>query len=606
MTIDVTDIDRKLATASPLTAKAFARVFERMQRSSEPVSIAGLKGDAAAPEDTEARAFAWARQNGHLASLISEIMQFDVSPALQEAARAAGLEVSNNNLQKILDPQNPWIDPMIFATKLPQAANHICVVRINGKAMGTGFLIAPTAVVTAFHVIETLVEPVGKSWKAREGSHRSLVFQFGLSLVQIDGGSRLRDDKMIPAASHWDLTLSGYHAKESLSLLPDNMAELDTFYDLAVCRLATRVEVGLNGLELETELKLGARPMQIGILQHPGGEALKYDRDLADAANNPAYRVFHRVNTFQGSSGAPCLNDKFRVVAMHQAGPADGPQRPVNGGEPLNRNRGVPIFWSLSILEQIPSAEPDLMPLYKLPSGQPVYGRGSISNWLGGNIHKQDIEPILGVAGEGKPGKTFTYDIIKALLPANAHRVPRLNARRLAGVDGPGALNELYNVLELPKPQSNGEALTTDIGHLRRIAIPALFKALADTAGPDVWTWLVIDDFGRAELTGEPGGARDVINLLLEQTVPETRLRIALLDYREDLVPPDSRHRVLKDELHKPTAEDIEAFWRLRGQTDGALKELVAVTLGLIELLPFDAKFYRKLTNVINKTGEMA
>lgn len=78
---------------------------------------------------------------------------------------------------------------------------------------------------------------------------------------------------------------------------------------------------------------------------------------------------------------------------------------------------------------------------------------------------------------------------------------------------------------------------------------------------------------------------------------------MALLDYREELLPPEIRRNIFEDELHKPTPDDIETLWRLAGHMDDALDDLIHVTAELVDLIAFDHDFYRRLMKAVRAPG---
>jgi hypothetical protein len=72
------------------------------------------------------------------------------------------------------------------------------------------------------------------------------------------------------------------------------------------------------------------------IVQHPDGGPLKFAFDRVKVSDD--YRVSYLTNTGDGSSGAPCFNLIWDLVALHRGvvHPAIDPQAP-NMGIPFSR-----------------------------------------------------------------------------------------------------------------------------------------------------------------------------------------------------------------------------------------------------------------------------
>jgi hypothetical protein len=76
----------------------------------------------------------------------------------------------------------------------------------------------------------------------------------------------------------------------------------------------------------------------IFIVQHPAGQPLKVSFGPAGELNANKTRVRYKVSTERGSSGAPCLNSSFELVAVHHAG--DPNWAPAyNAGVPISAIR---------------------------------------------------------------------------------------------------------------------------------------------------------------------------------------------------------------------------------------------------------------------------
>jgi hypothetical protein len=85
------------------------------------------------------------------------------------------------------------------------------------------------------------------------------------------------------------------------------------------------------------------------ILQHPDSAPLKLALDMNGVigANANGTRMQYRVNTEGGSSGAPCFNTDWQLVALHHSGDPnfDADHKPAY-------NEGIPVRAILSLLAE--------------------------------------------------------------------------------------------------------------------------------------------------------------------------------------------------------------------------------------------------------------
>lgn len=602
MAVTVSDADRRLAAVQPLTPVGFAAAFHAMQRGAEQMLFAAFSAGATVA-DAQAAAFAWAREKDLILGLISEINRLKMAPAFLEECKKAipGLEFYDD-LQALLNPDDPFIDPGELYAKLPLSCLQTCKVLIDGEAAGTGFLIAPNVVATAHHVVESLTRLADDGFVEIEDSAPRLRFAFGDFVSWSNGVAISCQPRIIQAATGWLIDASSCHTEERMRLDPPEPTKLEGYYDFALCRLSSILGIGFNGLPIEENVQLGRSSTKITILQHPKGRPMKYSRETALEVDEavPPYRVPHVVNTLKGSSGAPCLNDDLRVVAIHQAGPLNGPNVPlIKDGR---ANRCIPISWMQKAINAAAEHdEPGLMPLAKLPDGHLVLGRSALSDWVYRNVRAMARDggtasitssgplPILAVLPGDLPGKRFTGRLLKALLPEDRHRVVVLNTEELAGLDSLTALRLLWDICELPAetllpPEGN----TTMIAHLKHNLVKQYCDALA--GDPDRRpTWIMLNAYDDCLFDGREGGTWDLLNLLFMAAGPSSRLFFVLTGYTSTHETPSVRQRIHTETLTPPTAEEIANVCRVLGRPDSddkAIQVMIAVLIELCKFLP--------------------
>jgi hypothetical protein len=85
------------------------------------------------------------------------------------------------------------------------------------------------------------------------------------------------------------------------------------------------------------------------IMQHPRGLPLKLalDMDAIIGLNQNDTRVTYKTNTEAGSSGSPCFNSNWDLVAIHHSGDPD-----FDPAHKPEYNEGIPVHTILALLEQ--------------------------------------------------------------------------------------------------------------------------------------------------------------------------------------------------------------------------------------------------------------
>lgn len=158
-------------------------------------------------------------------------------------------------------------------------AGSICRVEVGDTPLGTGFLIAPGLVLTAGHVIAA-------------GDELPVRLRFRCTTAAAGVVSAVRGKPVRPVPG----------------------------LDLAVLRLAGPAAAEAIPLDLR-EAPLPRPGDSLAILQHPDGGPM----GLAITANGVAqvdtarHRIRYATTTRGGSSGAPCFDEQWRVVALHRA-----------------------------------------------------------------------------------------------------------------------------------------------------------------------------------------------------------------------------------------------------------------------------------------------
>ena len=274
---------------------------------------------------------------------------------------------SKGALEKVIRKTNGFIDVAQWRTKLAKIERQVCRIEIHGDHAGTGFLIADDLVMTNYHVIEELLgdQPAVEPHAVR------LRFDMKKSADgnTVNDGVRYR----LPD-ENWNVDASPYSEADGK---PDALPSADEL-DYAILRVAPRTNDEGNSFTPGREPVQGTpdkfrgwiplpqkafdfQPhLPLFIVQHPEDQPLKMalDTDSIQSVNANGTRVKYTTNTEPGSSGSPCFDSNWNIVALHHFGD-------TNWKNP-EWNQGIPIHLIASrlksILDEEESNEPEPEP----------------------------------------------------------------------------------------------------------------------------------------------------------------------------------------------------------------------------------------------------
>jgi V8-like Glu-specific endopeptidase len=276
------------------------------------------------------------------------------------------LPPESDYLERFFRQANSLFDPEIWHYKFRDIINQVCQVEVKtrsgGKYFGTGVLIAPDIILTNYHVIETVADPAGFHPGGKDATPGDVIIRFDnrkstSGYIQAGVEFHLQDD--------WLAAFSPYHALD-LQGQPDWNNPIENELDFALLRVAgspgeqnllsgssPSAENKRGWVKLNQRVSSGVTGMGLMIVQHPEGGMLKVglDTEAVLAVNASESRIKHKVNTANGSSGAPCFNLNWDLVAIHQAGI---PSTKTNPGY----NVAIPISKIIAYLKENGLVEP--------------------------------------------------------------------------------------------------------------------------------------------------------------------------------------------------------------------------------------------------------
>lgn len=268
-------------------------------------------------------------------------------------------------LERIIRKANSALDVTKWRTKLGELENRVCQIEIHqGKRVrvrGTGFLVGPEAVMTNYHVMQEVINAeelraAGKRWAKPE----QVVLRFDYKKLAdgetVNPGTEyhLTSDKWL--IDHSPMSRADYYPEENKPGLPQ-----PNELDYALLRVEGKPGNQVIGKKAEPgaalrgwikvpwegyEIEEGAPLL---ILQHPAKKPLKLalETDAIIGLNQNQTRLTYKTNTEGGSSGSPCFNIDWELIALHHAGDPN-----FEKSHHPTYNQGVPLTAILNLLEK--------------------------------------------------------------------------------------------------------------------------------------------------------------------------------------------------------------------------------------------------------------
>lgn len=272
-----------------------------------------------------------------------------VMPPLEPRATAAG------DFERILSRFGLLVDPAMWRHELAKREARVARVDVEAKAYGTGWLVGPDLLLTAYHNVEEYTSVL----------HR-LTTRFDHRYVPHAGSQFLAPGRQVGFAGKPLLAFSD-HAPKFVEL--SELGPTPEFLDFALLRLAERVgEQPPEGAGSDApprgwfQLPRGEHTFDAGqglvILGHPQvkAEGLGYPLKLSDALPSRARltehgcRVRYAVNTEVGSSGSSVMDEDFSPLALHHLGSEGRPDWDTDALWPDGFNQGVPLSLIVDVI----------------------------------------------------------------------------------------------------------------------------------------------------------------------------------------------------------------------------------------------------------------
>ena len=498
------------------------------------------------------------------------------------------------NLEAMSDADGTWSDPDALGPAMLLARRRLCRIETVDaklkKVTGTGFLIGPSAVLTNWHVVSDLPSVLAAEPTAEIPLW--VRFDYGRSSKLPDGAR-----SVFRASKDWLIASS-----ETGALAPHGRQPDDGWWQDSALRSAWRQGMAGN-LDFAVLRVIGAPGLLRGwydlasaaavpptgscfALHHPNGNGRTFTAGSFALPNlTLGARAFHTASTAHGSSGGLIYDDTGRPVALHYLGigAEDVLSNPKLKVKEDVVNVAIPLTAIAQALagvaSEIARIEGLTPPRGCLDGRRPVFGREQLLKDL--------VQLLPETAGTGapagpasprvlvvrtpsgstarKPGKSFTVDILEALLGGPKTHVIRISADQVrAGAEAMARL--LLSALPPGEDIELPEQATTE-GAYDQVLVDALRTAIADR-WPDGVVWLIIDDLDVHTLTDD-GGRRFLSTLYRRvRDIPQLRIALIGLGVSLDSIAPDD---LIESPLDPPEKlRDLFRDWLMARSSKGA------------------------------------
>jgi hypothetical protein len=274
----------------------------------------------------------------YAASLITDAKRQEIYGRIKEAYASFGLAppvsvqqsggadvtVIDSGLERTIREELGYVEVSVWRDKLFRLEGRVCRVELNdaGVTMGTGFLVGAETLLTNYHVLEKVIEGNGAS---------AVRFHFDYKVLPRGGvsdgmscGLKSPNNREVWLLGHG--TYSAVEKEGTPDVAPPRAGELD----YALVRLDAPVgttPAGTGGptrgwVEVPAAQPDFARITTLLILQHPRAEPLKlaFDTRPNVELKHNGLRVRYATNTEGGSSGSPCFDKDWKLIALHHYG----------------------------------------------------------------------------------------------------------------------------------------------------------------------------------------------------------------------------------------------------------------------------------------------
>lgn len=408
----------------------------------------------------------------------------------------------------------------------PHLASRICWVSGPGAIGGTGFLVGPNLVLTSHHTISSV-----EASKTNPG----LTCHFQMLALEPTPQDHNNGDCVAQVGSKdWLVASSSAHPHERLGRRVSD-EDLQAFGDFALIRLSDCVGLSRGWFTLAGPPSRGEG---VAVLHRSA-------RARAKRATSTVTRVRPLQNglriylqtadgfTTAGASGAPCINRRGLVTAIHQAG-GEGRTKAQRS------NRAVAATYPLSSIESVPTLQTQYLWWVRShsldndrylgpwasegPFWLPLVGRWEFQDAVRNARDDPAAPRVLNVNGRAGSGRTISRSIVRTLCLDSEHLIAELDVST-PGRSQATLMQTAYETIRrrAGHPAGTGndiEAPPETAVYLRVGEYVKSVIARIDAVREGRGVWICIDGFGEGHLS------KEVDRLSLEHLVARTTGRV--------------------------------------------------------------------------------
>lgn len=462
---------------------------------------------------------------------------------------------------------------------LLNARRRVALVRRDRTAVGTGFLVAPDLLLTNAHVVRADGPP-----RASDVAGMDVVFDyFNQQRTSEETGVAVDVAELVRASPATDHERAGW--------TQDWDAPADRL-DYALLRLRRPAgddrtpDTGTRGhYRLDTREPDLSRSARVDVFHFPLGSFLIRSWTTGGFDFNPAgtkTRLRYRTNTLPGSSGAPIVDHRGRLLAVHHFGTAQ-------------RNQAVPAWLIARAIEDLLPGDDDAGGAAPVPAaparadlphqvlqvlGRPVVNRAPLRDRLWEATTQTDVAHSLVIMGATESGISWSYWVLKSI-EANWQAIPGLKQAtpkgiRVTKIDlrqeiaRPGASVREAIVRGVTRMLSN-DVTEQSVAQVARQAADFRYWCEPRMRDSGIQWWVFIDSIDEvAEIARD--GVDEFLSVLLDLAdEPLTNLRVVFAGRQADRLEHASLKRAARDTPVGLSRDEVATWLRSRAAQRGGV-----------------------------------
>jgi hypothetical protein len=249
-------------------------------------------------------------------------------------AAAARRRPSQGALEGLVRPRLRIMNMELWRAREASVQAQVCRIDVGMTQKGTGFLVGPDLVLTNYHVLTSVINRQDAAATVR------CVFDFR----RLEDGT-VNQGRAVKLSNDW-LVAKAPPSQAEIEDRPNEALPTPDELDFALLRLEEQfgtapVATAAAGPRSWVKLPSLQPPLPTGapiiIVQHPDSEPISFalDTNAVLNLNSNGTRVRYATNTEPGSSGSPCFDFDWSLVALHHMGDPNWRNPTFNEGVPI-------------------------------------------------------------------------------------------------------------------------------------------------------------------------------------------------------------------------------------------------------------------------------